>query len=489
MIPFFLGVDNKPCIWPVPDDCTWTGERYKIRNSLDVFANDEFIQELEIFIKQLNDIYPVKAKISNAGADIKMLNCMDERIGNEGYLIDVSESGVTLQANTKAGIFYGCQTLLQLIINSPDPSIHGVKIIDKPLKPFRGVHVNLPGRENSHRFKRFVDFLAKYKFNKMVLEIESEACTASVGYPEKKEIQELIEYISSRHIEIIPKKSDVHEDFVSIGPETGSAGMGAAENKIYEILKVSCILWWGGYKTDRTAIGFIMPDYLERIAAQLYPMERDRMNRIKYPSSTRKGFKAIDIRAFYNSMLYRLSGRRKDNYDLMFLIEAKSLPNTVPFSIFQGVRNFGLDHSFILAGNGLNQAINGILINSHLSSLVFLHSYIINKCSLHQCSSYDMEENVVGYYEIFYKDGTKDKVKVEYGRTIFYYKADISANKGANDANPVYTGVTSYGIPYAIYSQEWINKKPDIDIEKIDIIPSENCEDGGIAVFGITAVK
>jgi len=39
-----------------------------------------------------------------------------------------------------------------------------------------------------------------------------------------------------------------------------------------------------------------------------------------------------------------------------------------------------------------------------------------------------------------------------------------------------------------MFSYEWINNKPDIPIERIDILPSENHRDGGIAVFAITGI-
>src|SRR5688572_18916626 len=47
------------------------------------------------------------------GISISLIN--DPAIGNEGYRLEVSPEGITIQANKPAGVFYGFQTLIQLM--------------------------------------------------------------------------------------------------------------------------------------------------------------------------------------------------------------------------------------------------------------------------------------------------------------------------------------------------------------------------------------
>ncbi len=96
-------------------------------------------------------------------------------LGNEGYRLSSSSKGVKIEAGAPAGVFYGVQTLIQLLppeIEGPSAaegvawSIPSVKIEDKPRFIWRGVHLDV----SRHFFpketvKRYIDLLAKYKMN------------------------------------------------------------------------------------------------------------------------------------------------------------------------------------------------------------------------------------------------------------------------------------------------------------------------------------
>ena len=96
-------------------------------------------------------------------------------LGDEGYIFESTEKSVTISAIGKAGIFYGIQTLYQLLpplIGSLDSHIDSlwyvpcVTIKDKPRFSWRGMHLDV-GR---HFFpvsfiKKYIDLLAMYKLN------------------------------------------------------------------------------------------------------------------------------------------------------------------------------------------------------------------------------------------------------------------------------------------------------------------------------------
>lgn len=89
---------------------------------------------------------------------------------NEGYQLAVTQDGVTIRASSHAGVFYGLQTLRQLLpVREPRgaPTIREVTIEDWPRFPYRGMHLDV-GR---HFFpvsfvKRYIDLLAMYKMNR-----------------------------------------------------------------------------------------------------------------------------------------------------------------------------------------------------------------------------------------------------------------------------------------------------------------------------------
>jgi hexosaminidase len=67
-------------------------------------------------------IKPILAKRDNpkynmANSIIFILSS-DKKLGKEGYQIDILKDRIVLSANENAGFFYGCQTLIQMIMPS-----------------------------------------------------------------------------------------------------------------------------------------------------------------------------------------------------------------------------------------------------------------------------------------------------------------------------------------------------------------------------------
>ena len=96
------------------------------------------------------------------------------QLGNEGYTLDASPKGVTITANRPAGLFYGMQTLVQLLpkeiegktVTNKTWTLPAVRITDHPRFGWRGVMLDV----SRHFFtkdevKQYIDQLAKLKFN------------------------------------------------------------------------------------------------------------------------------------------------------------------------------------------------------------------------------------------------------------------------------------------------------------------------------------
>ncbi len=95
--------------------------------------------------------------------------------GPSGYILHADANLILIAGSDAAGAFYGMQSLRQLIGQSADGlGVPGVRIRDWPAKPFRGIKVYLPGRDNIPFFKRFVrDFMALNKYNKLIMEMNA----------------------------------------------------------------------------------------------------------------------------------------------------------------------------------------------------------------------------------------------------------------------------------------------------------------------------
>lgn len=98
----------------------------------------------------------------------------DAKPTKEAYTINIDQDRVNISANTNSGIFYACQTLLQLaptsVFNNAVPknyfSFPAVTIVDAPRFGYRGMHLDVCRHFFPVKFvKKFIDLLALHKFN------------------------------------------------------------------------------------------------------------------------------------------------------------------------------------------------------------------------------------------------------------------------------------------------------------------------------------
>lgn len=155
-------------------------------------------------------------------------------LGKEGYLLDVTPAGIRLSAPQQAGLFYGVQTLRQLLpveVFSPAPvkgvawSATGVSIEDQPLYGWRGLML-----DSGHDFQRkefvlkFIDLMALHKLNvfhwhltdvgSWSLEIKgypklNDPITLGTGvkpgHYTHEDVREVVRYAAERHITVLPE--------------------------------------------------------------------------------------------------------------------------------------------------------------------------------------------------------------------------------------------------------------------------------------------
>jgi hexosaminidase len=90
-------------------------------------------------------------------------------VGPEGYDLVVAPTGITLTAPEAAGLFYGLQTMRQLLPVAKsfrDQSVPALHIRDQPRFGWRGLMLDVSRHFFDKSFvKRFIDQMAQYKFN------------------------------------------------------------------------------------------------------------------------------------------------------------------------------------------------------------------------------------------------------------------------------------------------------------------------------------
>lgn len=157
----------------------------------------------------------------------------------EGYTLSVSKKGISIEANTEAGLFYGIQTFIQLTPLT-GTKIPYVEITDYPRFAYRGLHLDVSRHMFPIEFiKKYIDLMAKYKFNRFHwhltddqgwrIEIKKYPKLQEIaayrngtiighagrstqydnirygGYYTQEDIKEVIAYAATRYVTIIPE--------------------------------------------------------------------------------------------------------------------------------------------------------------------------------------------------------------------------------------------------------------------------------------------
>ena len=240
-------------IIPEPQHIVVNNGFYTLSGHISIILPDtsEQIRFIGQFLGQKLELFPhihVKLKYKgNGDVNFKILPHYDSIIGNEGYYLTVDKK-ITVSANTPAGLFYGMQTLLQLLPSE----IYGhnqikqalrlphLKITDYPRFPYRGMHLDV----SRHFFtpdsiKHYLDLLAIHKMNTFHwhltddqgwrIEIKKYPRLTQIGawrketiigkhfhpykgdgkpyggYYTQEQIKEIVHYAKLRHITIIPE--------------------------------------------------------------------------------------------------------------------------------------------------------------------------------------------------------------------------------------------------------------------------------------------
>ena len=217
------------------------------------FDKPEGRKTAEMLAQKLNVAtgFSLKAQSGKTGAIKLQLNdTKDSKLGKEGYSFEATSSSVIIIANEPAGLFYGVQTLLQLLPKEIESksvvkvtwTIPAVKITDYPRFAWRGIMLDVSRHFFSKEdVKKYIDEMARFKYNTFHwhltddegwrIEIKSlpkltqigawrvsrsgrfgdfsnpkpgEAATDG-GFYTQEDIKEVIQYAQDRNVSIIPE--------------------------------------------------------------------------------------------------------------------------------------------------------------------------------------------------------------------------------------------------------------------------------------------
>jgi hexosaminidase len=243
-ITLSVSAQTKLSIIPLPKTVQENKGNFKLDEHTLISYNQPGLKKLAEFARAaISEAASVKPVVTGLSATKKKRNIfllLDPSITTnaEGYILDVTPQGISIKANAEHGLFYGLQTLMQLIPVAGDNKIPAVHIEDEPRFSWRGMMMDVCRHQWSVDFiKRFIDQLAYHKLNKFhwhltedqgwrveikkypkLQEISAFRNGTQVGYNFKKDdgiryggyytqeqIKEVVAYAESRYVEVIPE--------------------------------------------------------------------------------------------------------------------------------------------------------------------------------------------------------------------------------------------------------------------------------------------
>jgi len=148
----------------------------------------------------------------------------DPALNEQAYKLEISPGNIVITGNAGAGLFYGVQSLLQLLRSDGTGGwrLPEGTVTDWPALQLRFVHWDSKHHQDRpETLKRFIDWAAFFKVNAIGFEIEdkyeypSHPIIGAPGAFTKAEMQELTAYALERFIQLVPQiQSPAHMAYV-----------------------------------------------------------------------------------------------------------------------------------------------------------------------------------------------------------------------------------------------------------------------------------
>ena len=215
------------------------GEPFVLDDQVEILYNESLQREAEFLQQYLKEATWLNLQLVQKRA--KKVRYIELAVSPnvkepEGYVLTVSQKGVSIQGGSAAGVFYGIQTLRKAV--KEGPIMNPVVITDAPRFSWRGMHLDCSRHFFSVAFvKKFIDLLALHNMNRFHwhltddqgwrIEIKKWPKLISVGsqrtgtiigtnsdiddgipyggYYTQDEAREIVAYAAERHITVIPE--------------------------------------------------------------------------------------------------------------------------------------------------------------------------------------------------------------------------------------------------------------------------------------------
>lgn len=240
--------EKKNSIIPEPVSVTsHEGEFLLTRASVVALSGEDLLSTASYFSGYMEEYlgYPLEIRVPNTKKKESVTGeiCLVNSDNGEtpgGYQLHVTSEGITVRGNDASGVFYGIQTLIQLLPTRAGvlPIVPAVVVEDYPRFPYRGMHLDVVRHYFPVNYiKRYIDYLAWHKLNyfhwhltddqgwRVEMKCRPELTAQGAnregeieglypgvytplpygGYYTQEEVKEIVRYAADRYITVVPE--------------------------------------------------------------------------------------------------------------------------------------------------------------------------------------------------------------------------------------------------------------------------------------------
>ena len=283
-------------ILPTPMSIKTLDSKYKFNNTIRLEFDNNCKKSAQYLTEKFKDYVRIKEVTSNQGDIVLSTNITSENFGKEGYKLLVKDGQIEILAKTEAGMFYGIQSLLQLLpekVQAGKPfelegyEINSVEIVDEPKYEWRSFMLDSGRQYQSPEFiKRYLDHMAMLKMNVFhwhlsegqgwrieikqypkLTEVGSQVATGKEqqGFYTQDEIRDIVSYAEQLHIMVVP---EIDVPGHSEAALTAYPGMTCFKEAPQSVMAFSPKLFCGGRETTYQ----FLQDVLDEVC-ELFPAE------------------------------------------------------------------------------------------------------------------------------------------------------------------------------------------------------------------------
>lgn len=234
-------------IIPQPNKIEYGKGKFSLNNGINIIASENLQNEAQFLAEILDKGLSTKPEIltDGEGIHLKIEGNLQDQLGKEGYILSINQNGISIKATTSSGVFYGIQSLRQLLPPNfeYEKEYDGIEvpflqITDSPRFPWRAFMLDESRHfKGTEEVKKLLDEMALLKMNtfhwhltddqgwrieikkysklteigakredtQVARRSEERTGVPHEGFYTQEEIKEIIDYAAIRHITIVPE--------------------------------------------------------------------------------------------------------------------------------------------------------------------------------------------------------------------------------------------------------------------------------------------